>query len=205
MEFFLNNAIFGVLLGSGIAIIATFLFRWLDRRNRARYLAFRIVLQLDEYALDCAKVALDNGREINEIQTPHGFTLPSFSTLPIQKEPSPPAYPSDVDWKSIDHKLMGHILILPHEAKKVIEDVACAFEKSDGGVFHEGYFRIRRLKYARLGLLAHSITEELRYTYSISDRIVKKWGDERLEIIFQKMINRNGEAETNTEIHVMPM
>jgi hypothetical protein len=71
----------------------------------ARYLAIRIVCILDRYVEDCASTAIDSGEEDNQ-----GVSTPRV------KAPPPPVYPSDVNWKSIEHSMMYTLLSLPASA-----------------------------------------------------------------------------------------
>ena len=63
---------------------------WRTKKSEAKYLAIRVVCELDKFVEDCASTAIDSGEEDkdgNNIARVHA--------------PDPPTYPSDVNWKSM--------------------------------------------------------------------------------------------------------
>src|SRR5580658_8677661 len=106
-----------VLVG---AVIVPIVRERLVRSRDARYLAIRIVCILDRYVEDCASTATDSGEENAD-----GLNVPQFSA------PQPPTYPSDVNWKSIDHTMMYKLLALPAFADRAANHVAAVSENAD--------------------------------------------------------------------------
>jgi hypothetical protein len=127
------------------------------RGRDARYLAIRIVCILDRYVEDCASTAIDSGEEDAE-----GVNVARVSA------PPPPAYPSDVNWKSIDHATMYKLLALPAAADRAANYVD-AVEENDGPPDYNEWFQARTHQYSLLGLQAHKLTETLRKEYEIPE------------------------------------
>ena len=99
--------LFGVLIGGMLTWIQQ---AWWEQRARVRNahdLAIRVVCIVDQYIEDCVAVVLDDGYS-------QGRPAGSDGTAEVQAQtPLAPAFPEDLDWKSIDHKLMYRILSLP--------------------------------------------------------------------------------------------
>jgi len=158
-----SGAVFG-LVGVFVGAVLTALLTWTrevlaDRRTRgraARYLAIRVVCILDKYVERCAEVVSDQGEPDEQ-----GCLAPQVSS------PPPPEFPPDLDWRSIDHALMYRLLSMPNEAEAAASSVAAITEYVAGPPDYAEYFEERQVQYAKLGLAAFVLTEELRKTYGI--------------------------------------
>jgi hypothetical protein len=162
----MNIALVSVLsgfLGVVVGVVMPISREWLARSRDARYLAIRIVCTLDRYVEDCASTAVDSGEENAE-----GFNVARVSA------PPPPAYPSDVNWKSIDHTLMYKLLALPASADRAANYVEGVSENTTGPDSSE-WFEARSHQYSLLGLQAHKLTETLRKEYKISEIPDRSW------------------------------
>ena len=181
MECFLNDGIiglFGVFLGSVITFFTTYFFQRRDQKSKALYLSVRIVNQLDKYASDCLKVVEDEGcRDAEDILQPE------------EKQPPPPIYPNDIDWTSIDCKLMENIISLTNKAEESDNSISAIVDHVAGPPDYEEFFEERQLQYGRLGLEAHKITERLRSKYSVPSRDINTWRDDRLEVTLRKKVD----------------
>jgi hypothetical protein len=161
----MNIALVSVLsgfLGVVVGIVMPVSRDWLARSRDARYLAIRIVCILDRYVEDCASTAIDSGEENAE-----GFNVARVSA------PSAPAYPSDVNWKSIDRAMMYKLLALPASADRAANYVQGVSE-NDGPPYDE-WFEARSHQYSLLGLQAHKLTETLRKEYEIPEIPDRSW------------------------------
>jgi hypothetical protein len=118
---------------------------------------------LDSYIDDCAAVAEDWGREGED-----GYTRPEISP------PTFPSYPTDLDWHSIEYKLMYDLLSLPTAADKVVGIIDNAFEYADPPDLQSG-FETRSFQYATLGLKAFDLTARIRRKYRMQDRDRTEW------------------------------
>jgi hypothetical protein len=162
----MNIAVVSVLsgfLGVFVGVVMPISREWLARSRDARYLAIRIVCILDRYVEDCASAAIDSGEEDAE-----GFNRARVSA------PPPPGYPSDVNWKSIDHTLMYKLLALPAAADRAANYVAAVGENTSGPDESE-WFEARSHQYSLLGLQAHTLTETLREEYEIPEIPDRSW------------------------------
>ena len=156
----------GVIIG---AFLAWFQAAWSDRRVRerhARYLAIRAVCVLDRYLDSCADVAIDDGLCEGQLND-EGCLEPQVSL------PPPPAFSDDMDWKSIPHELMYRLLSLPSDAEvanRMIDGIA----EHDTPPDYARFFEERQYQYAKLGLRAFKLTNEIRKGYGIPSR---EWGE----------------------------
>lgn len=192
----MNEAIFGflgVLVGSFIPWIKE---AWGEKRLRGQhavYLAAQAVCVLDEYVQKCVDVVGDNGtvlgRPAERDENGQEYYVPQVML------PEPPAYPDDVDWKSIDSSLMYRLLALPNNARDTDRYIrACSEHASLPD--HEELFEARCEGYAILGLEALALAKELRETYKIPNRNNNKWNldckpenylkDKRKEVEYQR-------------------
>jgi hypothetical protein len=159
----LISAASGLLVVLVGAVIVPIIRERLARSRDARYLAIRIVCILDRYVEDCASTAIDSGEE-NE----KGVNIARVSA------PPPPAYPSDVNWKSIDHTMMYKLLALPPSADRAANYVEGASENVTGPDNSE-WFEARSHQYSLLGLQGHKLTETLRTEYEIPEIEDRSW------------------------------
>jgi hypothetical protein len=162
MNIALVSAVSG-LLGVFVGTVMPIARERLARSRDARYLAIRIVCILDRYVEDCASTAIDSGEEDAE-----GVNRARVSA------PLPPAYPSDVNWKSIDRSMMYKLLALPASADRAANYVAAVSENVSGPDESE-WFEARSHQYSLLGLQAHKLTETLRKEYEIPEIPDRSW------------------------------
>lgn len=180
----------GVIIGSGITWVREYLREEKMRKRSARYLAVRIMCVLEEYVERCCDVASDDGTEDGQ---PAGMTDGGEQYRIIQTEhPAFPAYPDDVDWKSISHVLMHQILSLPIAAKRVHATILADLEHE---IFpRKRFFDLRRERYAQLGLDVIALQEALRKEGDIPHEDLKIAPDydckEHLESTVAELKNR---------------
>lgn len=164
------NAVIG-FIGVIVGFLLTFLKDWLKersgRKNRARYLAIRVVCNLDEFLQQCIDVAYDDGlyrgdynadgnREA-QISQPDDFSLPE-----------------DVDWHSIDHTLMYRILSLSNRVTASNRIIESAEDNSFPPDWDEA-FEERQYQYSCLGLDVADLAKTLRLTYGIPEQKFRDW------------------------------
>ena len=167
----MNATLFASLISGGIGFLGVFVGSVIvppirerfSRRRDARYLAIRVICVLDGYIEDCASVALDSGDE-DELGC----------SVAQEKAPPPPAYPTDINWKSIEHSLMYTLLALPAAAERAANYVAGAGENATAPDYSE-YFEERSKQYSLLGLHAHDLTVDLRKRYQIPEIANREW------------------------------
>ena len=169
----------GVVVGAIMVWIKEWASAWRNRKRDAQYLAIRIVCILDEYADGCIEVAQDHGELLTE-ETGEEGSLPSAGT------PSPPLFPNDVNWKSIDHQLAYRVLTLP--GKVAITERAIDFFISEVQPSDDEILEQRRFQYAQLGLEAVAIAEQLRKGFNLPEKEDVSWNpDGTLQNIIKKI------------------
>lgn len=155
----------GVLLGASIGILKDLIAYWAGRRRRGRYAAVRIICVLDQYVEKCVEVVGDDGTAQGR---PAGLTQHGEEYLEAQvTSPSPPIFPADIDWTSLNPDLMYRILALPNLALETDRFIFAASEHSFPPDFGE-FFEARWEGYADLGVEALSIAEALRREFKLS-------------------------------------
>jgi hypothetical protein len=92
-------------------------------RRDSRYLAIRLAVILERFAIDCADIIAEN----NSFLTPNGFLGRRDSQLPTLQE-----YPSDIDWRSFEPELSVRIFSLPNEVS-VSQGVISFADRLAGG------------------------------------------------------------------------
>lgn len=102
-------------LGTGVvtALANNLLGWWRDWKKEgittirdARYLAMRVAVTLDRFAIECAKSISDNSM----FSSSGGHAGNAHGTLPSLEE-----YPTDADWKALDPSLSARALSLRNE------------------------------------------------------------------------------------------
>lgn len=162
------------VVGIFIGYVPTFITEYRSLTRNAKYLAIRVICILDDYVEHCLLVVNDDG-------TIQGMPAREEYHEPQQPEPNAPIFPSDIDWKCIDHQIAYRILNLPNEAsiaKRMIQEAGNKATSPD----YEELFEERQFQYARLGLDAIGITDELRKAYALPKATNKKVKDYLIEI-----------------------
>jgi hypothetical protein len=158
----MGEAIFGllgVLLGAILTWFQSSRTIEAERTKSARYLSMRVVCVLDKYIEACCDVVEDDGLCDGQ-RDEQGYLEPQVEA------PASIEFPTDVDWRSIDHALMYELLSLPNKGERAAKVVTAA----SGLAFapdYEEYFDARRSQYCTLGLEAAALADKLRTAYSI--------------------------------------
>lgn len=160
-------SLIGVLVGSGISWFQTYWASHRQDNKNAKYLAIRVVCILDKYMEDCVDVVNDDGLSFGQ-RSAEGYLEPQV------KKPIPPIFPSDVDWKSIDHELMYKILSFPSDIEagdRIIDFTTNISSPPD----FEDWFDERRFHYCGFGITAYGLAEELCLKYNIKKKTYNDW------------------------------
>lgn len=155
------------VLGAFIALCGTWFFSSRDTEKSARYLAIRLVCLFDKYIEDCVAVVRDDGLCYGS-RTQEGYLDPQVVS------PGQPAYPNDVDWKSINHDLMYEILSFPSEVEAGDSSISFSWHISSPPDFDE-FFEDRAFHYAQFGLRAYELAQKLRKKYGIREKDYSEW------------------------------
>lgn len=157
----------GVIIGGFIVAIRDGLAVRTERRRDGSYSAIRLICILDEYAYKCSDVAGDDG---------YAEGRPAYRPENGQEEcqaqitaPDPPEYPEDIAWRSLDETLMHRILALPNKARSTNRYVSASGENAFPP-YYEEVFEPRMEGYAKLGIEALQLIDDLRKRHGVSAR-----------------------------------
>ena len=162
----MNEVIFGftgVLIGALIPIFHIEFSKNKDSNRNAKYLAARIISTLEDYLHHCIDVVYDEGQEDHQ-----GVTSPSV------RIPSLIEFPQDIDWKSIDSKLMCDLLLLPSKAHKRNREIDFSWELANLPDNSE-VINTRVKCYSEIGLEVIRLRDILCKKYGIELEKNKNW------------------------------
>ena len=166
----MSEGMFG-LLGVMIGVLATSFQGWIASRWRrkrdARYLAARAICALDKYVDGCVEVVLDDGLRFGQRDS-NGYLSPQ---APF---PEPISFAPDVDWRSIDHKMMFKLLSLTSEGEQANAAARFAWDIASPPDFDE-YFEDVRVRFAEIGLKAGQLAEQLRDKFELPQSNAEDW------------------------------
>lgn len=163
------------IIGAAASVVIAF-FSWVSayfrdlfgRRKRARYLGIKVIPILDNFIVECATSLQDNGTYMGE-------SRPDGSTPPTEKLPSPPDYGDDIDWLSINYRMMYDLQLLGQETRAANEQISFVDKHiSSGPYFHE-CFDARADHLPDLALKARRISKSLAKKYKVPDRYSLDW------------------------------
>ncbi len=162
----------GVIVGSILTSFKDWVAHFFNRRGNGRYAAVRLIAVLDEYAQGCVSVVSDDGTCEGR---PAGRTDQGEEYFDPQViQPGPPTFPADIDWRSINFRIMYRILSLPNNARKTDRYIAASAENSFPPDYDE-LFSARQEGYAHLGLESVNLIKDLRREFRFPDTPKKFW------------------------------
>ena len=162
----------GVILGGVLTSFKDLVAHFYTRRGNGRYAAVRIIAVLDDYAQKCVSVVADDGtcegRPAGRTDQGEEYCDPQVAS------PEPPAFPDDMDWRSIPFKLMYRILALPNSSRETDRYISASAENAFPPDYGE-VFNARQEGYAHLGLAAVDLVSELRNEFDLPKASEKFW------------------------------
>lgn len=166
----MSNVLFGllgVLIGAFIPWIKEALIQKRTRLEHATYLAVRVICILDEYVDKCVAIVTNDGSVSAEVQVSHRDENAQYHYYyPVKRLPIAPDFPADLDWRSIDSDLMYRILTFQNRVRIENSGIQWVFDER---------FQIRQEGYAKLGLEAIEIVEELRRLFKLPEASRPDW------------------------------
>lgn len=165
----------GVVVGALITIASDFAKSSFQSRKAASYLAIRVVCILDQYVDGCIAIVFDEGDVLED-----DWTI-SYSRYPELTE-----YPTDVDWKVLESKLMYRILNLPNiirDARRYLSEVG-----QHATPPYDDMAEPRQYEFAKLGLLTLELAEAIRDKYNLPAHTNPRDAEWNSGIFFQKKI-----------------
>lgn len=146
--------ILGVMVGAIITAIVTglreFIHKWFERKERRAFLATRLICELEVFIDKCASVVSD----------PYMYTrLNEGERLKVARYEQPKFEPLnlEVDWFSIDSKIMHDTLYLPNKIRLVEELLNSIRDENPDPPEYEYLFETREYEFARLAIEAQDI------------------------------------------------
>ncbi|WP_143149146.1 hypothetical protein [Hyphomicrobium sp. CS1BSMeth3] len=148
-----------------VAVATQALTMWREVRGRksewerdGRYLAIRLVCILDRFVNECCSVVQDDG-----IFGEHG-EREGAAASPDYKPPA------DVEWRSFTPELMYRSLSFVDDIEAARHEIREVQFEVSTPPDHDEFFEERASQYAKLGLKALKLAEDLRSAYSIPKR-----------------------------------
>ncbi len=133
-----------------------------SRDLQAVYVAVRLIGVLDDFARGCLDIVKDDGEYVME---DHGqeerHPTASYPTLTL---------PQDVDWKTVTTAFMYRALGMPSQIDAARRSITLSSEYSWPPDYEE-VFEQRQSEYAKLGLVALSLSEDLRQHYKVPEKL----------------------------------
>lgn len=112
-----KKTLVGTALGAGLVWIGEWAKSYYKRKENAYYLAVRLIPVLEQFLDGCYEVAYDNGTAEGQ---PAGYSKEGqFSYYVAQADVPSFNLPNDVDWQSIDKKLVEAIMAIPTEMHRI--------------------------------------------------------------------------------------
>ena len=150
----------GVFVGFMLNVAKDLLLEGRRRSREAQFLAARVIPILDDFVDDCLSVVSDDGlcqgqRDNDGCLSPQ-VHAPELLTLP-----------TDVNWRSIDHKLMLDLLALPSQLKTAHSVISAVSEYEAGPPDYEEFFAERKLQFGRLGERVAKLADKMRTDHSV--------------------------------------
>jgi hypothetical protein len=118
-------------------------------------LAIRVVCKLDPFVSGCCDVVYDEGVSDQEGYFHERVDDPTIT------------FPEDVDWKSVSSDLMYRILGFPNEIENADQSIAFVAQEIVSTPDRSEYFEERIFQYAKLGLTALALADEIRKTFDV--------------------------------------
>lgn len=107
----------GTILGAGLVWIGEWAKSYYKRKQNAHYLSVRLIPILEQFLDGCYEVAYDDGTAEGQ---PAGYSKEGqFSYYVPQADVPEFNLPNDVDWQSIDKKLVESIMTIPTEMHRI--------------------------------------------------------------------------------------
>ncbi len=147
----------GVIIGALLAPGIEWFRSWRSSKRNARYLAIRVTCILDDFVSKCVEVVNDDGERDNEGYYSYPTRLPDIQP-----------FPENLDWKSIHHKMMYRILILPSKIKDAVNAINFACDHYISPPYDD-LGPERQYEFAGLGLYAAQLARDLRQTYDMPE------------------------------------
>lgn len=186
----MKDTLVGVVLGAVLIWLGDIMKSRISRSNNTRYLAIRLIPVLDQLFDFCSDVAHDDGTALGQPAGGDG----SYQT----QTPTPAlTLPEQVDWKSIDQKLLQKIMLLSSDLHLASRAVAAEAEDPNSFPDNGEVIAVRRYQYAKIALSCDDILKELRTIIKMPEKKYSEWWNPRENCI--KYIKQLEEIQNKRE------
>lgn len=149
-----KKTLVGTALGAGIVWFGEFVKSRFNKKQNAHYLAVRLTPILEQFLDRCYDVAFDDG-------TYAGQPAGGDGTYKEQTKNPELQLPDDVDWKSINKKLLEEIMALPTETYSIYKNLIFEWEFQAVGDNSE-YIFARQLAFSKLAISIDAILSKVK-------------------------------------------
>lgn len=149
-----KKTLFGTALGAGIIWFGEFVKARFHKKQSAHYLALRLTPILEQFLDGCYDAAFDDGTYAGQPSGGDGTYKEQTKNPELQ-------LPDDVDWKSIDKKLLKEIMALPTEMYSLYKHLSFDWEFQAVGDNSE-YIFARQLAFSKLALNVDDILSRVK-------------------------------------------
>jgi hypothetical protein len=199
----MESAIFGligVIVGAALTTLKEWWFQRQKDKKEREYLVIQVSGQLERFVAGCVEVVRDDGtyhgqRDKNgecHVQVP----APTFAPETL-----------NVEWKSLDARLMYEILDFPSRVAEADSWIESAHENAFPPDFDD-LFEERQYQYAKLGLAASSLAARLRDSLGLPPRPAPEGHWDPLDFMRQNVSateqKRKELKERHAPWHVVP-
>lgn len=144
-----TTGVLTTLLNQGVGLLREWWINKNRKKSEATYLAMRLAVILEEFAVKCAYTMQHGEADYKEGAVEFSYNLPTLAP-----------YPQESDWKSLDHKLAAQIMSFPNEISAA--EMSCEFQRR-----HEGYLFGSSDETIVAGAKACRLAQSLRKKYSL--------------------------------------
>lgn len=158
----------GVVVGSLLTLAREWWFQGRKNKKDREYLVVIVSCALDTYARQCSDVVADDGLYHGQTDE-HGYHRVQTDTPEFKPETM------SVEWKSLPASLLYQIVSLPAQADLANRKVSGVFEHCATLPESAEGFEERQFQYARLGLKAAVLAEQLRKLEGLDAVVKSDW------------------------------
>lgn len=189
-----TRTITGGLFGAGLVWFGEIVRAKYKKSKNAHYLAVRFIPILEQFLDSSYAVAFDDG-------TSQGMPAGGDGTYESQRKEPILKLPTDVDWKSIDKKLLERIMQISSDLYLVNKTLEGEAEFADPP--YSEFMSIRQYQYAKFSIKCDDVLKDIRTITSIPSKEYPEWWNPRekcLEKIsrFEEIQKKKEEANAKT-------
>ena len=153
----------GVFVGAAVAALKDWVLHRASKQDAGRYLSALLITKLDKLSIDCSHLAGDSGEEREDGYYYAEHEKPEFS-LPSEQ----------TNWTTLPAGIQIATLNLPYRLESIASTVSNEFLYDSPPDFPSA-FQERRYLYAKLGIEASRLSDELRRLFKFPRSTASEW------------------------------